>query len=169
LTLRADRHTARRGSGTRLKSLPGALLVVAVILFGAAYFLPSTVRVSHSIVIARPAPNVLALIQAPRRAEWLPWAPAAGSDATAGAAGEAAADGLVTAELHVAGFAPLASSWRLSTGRGVTLVEWSVEVTTGADPVSRYRGLFLAQRLDRDVALGLERLRLRAEQEPATP
>jgi hypothetical protein len=154
------------GHALRLRAaLPRALLVVGIVLLGAAYFLPSAVRVTRSVVIARPRASVAALVGAHARfAEWSPWAGAATETPPA-----VAADGALSATLDLGGPAPVTSEWRLSEGRGITLVEWSLAVEVGADPLSRYRGILIAQRLGRDAARGLSRLQLVAERPTPAP
>jgi hypothetical protein len=166
LTARAARRRAF-GHRPRLSgALPRALLVAGVILLGAAYFLPPSVRVTRTIVVARPAASVAALLASRARfREWSPWAEPS-TAAAAETTPTVAADGLLGATLALAGLPPVASQWRLSDLGAVTLVEWSLEVEVGSDPLSRYRGVLVGQRLGRDAARGLAQLQLLAERQP---
>lgn len=175
-----------------MKKILGALVVVVVVLVGAAYFLPQEVHVTRSIVINRPAATVFPFLNSLRRFnEWSPWnsidpnvkieffGPETGVGSRMTWSGnskvgtgtqtitESTDNTRVSSDLAFGGMGVAKASWLLSsTGEG-TRVEWTLDSNMGNSPMGRYMGLFMDRMIGPDYERGLASLKQRVESTPA--
>lgn len=176
-----------------VKKLLGALVVVVIVLFGAAYTLPREVHVERSIVINRSAATVFPYVNSLQRFnEWSPWrqldpnvkvtfsGPSEGVGATMAWVGnskvgkgkqiltESVPDQKVSSELEFGEMGPAKASWVLGGEGPVTTVVWTLDVDLGNNPVGRYFGLLMDKGIGPDYERGLVQLKAAVEKAPET-
>ena len=176
-----------------MKKILGTLVVVAIVLVGAAYFLPRDVHVTRSIVIDRPAVAVFPFLNSLRRFnEWSPWSaidpnvkidfsgPETGVGAHMAWAGnskvgsgtqtitESVENTRVLVDLDFGDRGVAKASWLLSPAGEGTRVEWTLDTTVGDNPIGRYMGLFMDRIMGPDYERGLANLKQRVESNAAT-
>ena len=175
-----------------MKKIFGALVVVVIVLVGAAYFLPRDVHVTRSIVIDRSAAAVFPFLNSLRRFnEWSPWSaidpnvkinfsgPESGVGAQMAWAGnskvgsgtqtitKSVENTRVLVDLDFGDMGVAKASWLLSSAGEGTRVEWTLDTTVGDNPVGRYMGLFMDRMMGPDYERGLAKLKQRVESNAA--
>lgn len=170
-----------------------ALFLVAVIAFFGigGMFLPASVHVERSIVVAQPPAAVFALVNSfARFNEWSPWAdidpnakysfegPAEGVGAKMSWTGNdevgtgsqlitaSEPDRSVAIDLDFGQMGVAQSTYRLEPVAGGTRVTWGFDSTLSANPVERWFGLLMDDFIGADYEKGLAKLKQVVEAEP---
>lgn len=175
-----------------LKKVLIGIVGICVLLAVIGLLLPRTVRVERSILIARPAAAVFAVINDQRQFnEWNPWFgldPAAKYELSGPPSGPGAAlswsgndtigvgtqrivasvpDSRIDVVLEMQGFNAAVSHWTFEPTAEGTRVTWAFESELGMNPLMRWMGLFMDGFVGPDYARGLAQLKTYIEKGPS--
>lgn len=176
-----------------LKWLLGALMVLAVVTVGGALLLPAQSRVERSASIARPPAEVFEVLNSFQRFnEWSPWfaadpnarytytGPATGVGAKMSWAGnrsvgsgsqeilESVPPSRIVNALDFGGAGQARATYTLVPEGHTTRVTWSLQVSHGMNPLDRWFGFLLLDRVvGQDFERGLAQLKALLEKPQA--
>jgi len=169
-----------------------ALAFVALFFFGLAYLLPQTGHVERTIVIERPASHVFDMVNSfTRFDQWSPWhkkdremrTNVSGAEEGHGATYEWASSQpdvgggnqriiesdpyqLVKIAQDWDRFGPATVAFRFKPNDLGVETTWSYDIDLGANPIMRYRGIYLDSAIGEDFQMGLMRLKALLESTP---
>lgn len=175
-----------------LKKLLLWVVVIVLILVGIGFVLPEKVHVERSIVIARPASEVYAVINSYRRFnEWSPWyaldptakytvsGPVSGvgakqtweskNDNVGSGNQEIVAtepNKMVKTQLDFGDMGRPVAVFTIEPIEKDVKLTWSLDADMGKSPVRRYFGLFMDSMVGKDYEIGLAKLKTLVESFP---
>ncbi|MBV8380006.1 MAG: SRPBCC family protein [Paucibacter sp.] len=171
-----------------VKGLLIAVVLLAAVLYGGAFLLPTTCLIERSQQMAAPPDKVYALIAAPKAwKRWSVWPrrdPAmqidySGPESGAGAGWtwksktegdgsmvftQATPPGLINYDLSFPGFGTSHGDFKIIPADGGSVVTWTMTMDmSGASPIWRWMGLFANKLFGKDFESGLAELKNAAE------